>query len=147
MRHEGLSEAYIRHTLAIGRAALNDAYWKGDLAAVPHMDLGNAPEPRERILTPDEARQLFATARHNHEWMYLPFVFGTAARPEAILELTSSLVDCEARLMRLNPPSRAQTKKRRPIILMCGTLLPYLQGPFIRYNGRPLKTIKSSSTA
>ena len=150
MRNEGLSDGTIRRTLAIGRAALNHAYRLGDLAAVPYVDLSHAPEaePRERILTPDEARRLFATARHDHAWMYLLLAFGTAARPEAILELTSSQVDCEARLIRLNRPNRAQTKKRRPTIPMCRTLVPYLHdlpaGPIVRYDGKALKTIKST---
>ncbi len=150
MRHEGLSNGSIRRTLAIGRAALNRAHRLGEFTTVPYVDLSLAPEPepRERILTPDEARRLFAASRHDHERAYLLLAFGTAARPEAILQLTSSQVDCEARLIRLNPPGRAQTKKRRPIIPMCRALLYYLQdlpeGPVVRYNGKALKTIKST---
>ena len=150
MRHEGLSNGSIRRTLAVGRAALNHAHRLGELTAVPYVDLSLAPEPepRERILTPDEARRLFAAARHDHAWMYLLLAFGTAARPEAILQLTRSQVDCEARLIRLNPCGRAQTKKRRPTIPMCRTLLPYLldlpAGPIVSYNDKPLKNIKST---
>ena len=150
MRDEGLSNAYIRRTLAIGRAALNHAHRLGDLSAVPYVDLSLAPEaePRERILTPDEARRLFAAARYEHAWMYLLLAFGTAARPEAILQLTSSQVDCAACLIRLNPPGRAQTKKHRPTIPLCRTLLPYFrdlpEGPVVRYKDKPLKTIKST---
>ncbi len=150
MRREGLSNGSIRRTLAIGRAALNHAHRLGELTTVPYVDLSLVPEPqpRERILTPDEARRLFAAARHDYERMCLLLAFGTAARPEAILQLTSSQVDCEARLIRLNPPGRAQTKKRRPTIPICRTLLPYLRdlpdGPLVRYNDKPLKTIKST---
>lgn len=150
MRDEGLSDGTIRRTLAAGRAALNHAYRLGELATVPYVDLGPIPEPepRERILTPDEARRLFAAAGPDHAWMYLLLAFGTAARPEAILELTNGQVDCEARLIRLKRPGHARTRKRRPTIPMCRTLVPYLQdlpeGPIIRYDGRALKTIRST---
>ncbi|MCH8057883.1 MAG: tyrosine-type recombinase/integrase, partial [Proteobacteria bacterium] len=72
--------------------------------------------------------------------------FGTAARPGAILDLTSFQIDPHERTIKLNPPGRAQTKKRRPTIAMCETLVPFLRslppGPVIRYNGRRLKSIR-----
>ena len=42
------------------------------------------------------------------------------------LEPTRWQVDCDARLIRLNPPSRRQTNKRRPALPICDLLLPYL---------------------
>ena len=139
MRREGLSNGYIRRILASGKAALNRAHREGEIVSTPRIDLALAPEgePRERLMTPDEGRAIFGAARHDHERMYLMLAIGTAARPEAILQLTSFQVDCENRLIRLNPPGRAQNKKLRPTIPMCETLVPYLTGlppgPVVRY--------------
>ena len=150
MRERGMSDGYMRRTLAVGQAALNRAHREGEIAAVPRVDLGLAPEgvPRERILSVEEAARLMASARLDHFRLYLMLAFGTAARPEAILELTTFQVDCDARLIRLNPPGRRQTKKRRPTVPMCETLLPYLRGlppgHVIQYKGRPLGTIRSA---
>lgn len=72
--------------------------------------------------------------------------FAPAARPAAILELTTFLVDCEARLIRLNPAGRAQNKKRRPTLPICDALLPWLRGlpagPVVQYRGKALSRTK-----
>ena len=62
--------------------------------------------------------------------------------PAAILELTTFQVDCDARLIRLNPAGRAQNKKRRPTLPICDALLPWLRGlpagHVVQYRGKPL---------
>ena len=150
LRNKGLSDGYIRRILAVGQTALNRAYREGEISSHPAISLALAPEgePRERLFTLAEARALFEAAREPHQLMYLLLAFGTAARPRAILELTSFQIDCEARLIRLNPPGRRQNKKRRPTVPICNTLLPYLRflpaGPVVRYAGRALGGIKST---
>jgi len=148
MRGKGLSDGYIRRTLAVGQAALNRAHREGELASVPRISLALAPEaePRERLLTLDETRALFAAAVEPHQLMYLMLAFATAARPAAILELTAFQVDCDARLIRLNPAGRAQNKKRRPTLPICDALLPWLRGlaagPVVQYKGRALASVR-----
>ena len=148
MRAEGLSDGYIRRTLAVGQAALNRAHREGELTAVPRVNLALAPEaePRERLLTVAEAAALFDAAVEPHVFLYLLLAFGTAARPEAILELTSFQVDRPARLIHLNPAGRRQTKKRRPTVPICDALLPHLTslstGHVIAYRGRRLASIR-----
>ncbi len=148
MRSEGLSNGYIRRTLAVGQAALHRAHREGEISAVPYIDLRLAPEgePRDRLMTDEEARRLFEAAEQDHVRLYMLLAFGTAARPGAILDLTSFQIDPHERTIKLNPPGRAQTKKRRPTIAMCETLVPYLRslppGPVIRYNGRRIKSIR-----
>jgi integrase len=150
LRVKGLSYGYIRRILAVGQAALKRAYREGEISSHPAILLALAPEgePRERLFTLAEARALFDAAGEPHQLMYLLLAFGTAARPKAILELTSFQIDCEARLIRLNPPGRRQNKKRRPTVPICNTLLPYLRflpaGPVVRYAGRALGGIKST---
>ena len=99
----GLATANIRRILSVGQAALNRAYREGEITAVPQILLSLAPEAeaRERLLTIDEARALFAGANEPHQFLYLMLAFATAARPAAILELTTFQVDSEARLIRL----------------------------------------------
>jgi integrase len=148
LRSRGLSEGYIRRILAVGQAALNRAYREGEITSVPRILLSLAPEgePRERLLTIDEARALFAAATERHQMLYLMLAFATAARPTAILELTAFQVDCDARLIRLNPAGRAQNKKRRPTLPICDALLPWLHGlpagPVVQYRGRALAGTK-----
>src|SRR5262249_41420671 len=102
--------------------------------------------PRERVLTIDEARALFAAARHPHEILYLLLAFGTGARPKALLELTTFQINLANRLIYLNPSGRRQNKKRRPTLPICDTLLPVLQeletGAVIAYAGKPLRSIR-----
>ena len=144
MRGKGLSDGYIRRTLAIGQAALNRAHREGEISTVPRILLNLAPEgePRERLMTEAEVKALFDAATEPHQWIYLMLAVATAARPQAILDLTTFQLDCEARLIRLNPAGRAQNKKRRPTLPICEALLPWLRdlpsGPVVTYKGRKL---------
>jgi len=149
MKDEGLSDAYIRMILAYGKAAINRAVRKGEIRAAPFIDLSLAPdgEPRERILANDEMAALLTAAEEPYLRVYMLLAIGTAARPEAILELTSFQCDINRRLIQLNPRGRKQTKKRRPAIPMCDFLVPVIErappGLLITYNSHPLKSIKS----
>ena len=149
LRGQGLSDGYIRRILANGQAAINRALREGEIMAAPKISLALAPEgePRERLITFAEAAALFKAVTTPHQAMYLLLAFATAARPKAILELSSLQVNCETRLITLNPPGRRQNKKRRPTLPICNTLLPYLRGltpgPVVRYNGRALSGTKS----
>jgi integrase len=148
MRDEGLSEGYIRRTLAIGKAALNRAVREGEIASAPHVALLPEADARDRVLSLAEGAALFRAAAQPHELMYLALAFGTGARPEAILQLTSFQIDVDRRLINLNPPGRRQNKKRRPTIPICDTLLPLLRhlpaGPVVQYQGRALGSIRSA---
>ena len=150
LRAKGLSDGYIRRVLAVGKAALNRAQREGEITSAPVISLSLAPEgePRERILTIEESAALFAAATEPHQTGYLLMAFGTGARPEAILQSTTFLVNFDARLIRLNPPGRRQNKKRRPTLPLCDTLFSYLRtlppGPIVQYRGRPLGGTKST---
>ena len=151
MEDEGLSRGYIRRTMATGQAALNRAYREGEITSVPHVPLPSESEPRERTLTRTEARYLLRAAESAHVRMYLLLAFATAARPEAILELTAFQVDVASRRIRLNPPDRAQTHKRRPTLPMPESLVPFVAdvgpGPLVAYQGRRLKSIRRAFNA
>ena len=138
LRKQGLSDGYIRRTLAVGQSALNRARREGEISSAPAISLSETPEgePREQLLSAEEAAALFNAVTSPHQAMYLLLAFCTAARPAAILELTSFQIDHEARLIKLNPPGRRQNKKRRPTLPICNTLLPYLRSGDLLAAGR-----------
>jgi len=150
LHEKGSSDGYIRRVLAVGKAALNRAQGEGEITSAPMISLALAPEgePRERTLTIEEMASLFDAATEPHQTSYLVMAVGTGARPEAILEATTFLVNFDGRLIRLNPPGRRQNKKRRPTLPVCDTLLCYLRclppGTIVQYRGHPLAGIKST---
>ena len=78
-----------------------------------------------------------------HLRLFLVLLLGTAARPEAVLELTRFQCDLDRGTINLNPPGRLQTKKRRPILPMADFLRPWIEaasaGPLVAYRGRPVR--------
>ena len=62
-----------------------------------------------------------------HVRVFLALAIGTAARPEAILQLNRFQCDLERGTINLNPPGRVQTKKRRPILPMPDWLRPWVE--------------------
>lgn len=144
----GASQGYLRRTLAVGQSALNWAVRFGELSAAPSVPLPAESEPRQLALTQEEVAWLLISAHLPHERAYLTWAFGTGARPEAILDLTTFQCDRRAGAIKLNPPGRPQTKKRRPTIPMAAHLRAELDdlppGHVVTYKGRRLKTIISA---
>ena len=124
---QGKSESYVRRTFDVARAALRRAHRLEEVAAIPPIIKLEKGEPRDRVLTVEEAARLFDAAGTESQWLYLVIAFATAARPTAILELTRGQLDFPNNVIRLNPRGRKQTKKRRPTIPMIPTLKPWLE--------------------
>jgi integrase len=91
-----------------------------------------------RPLDVDEIAAL-VNAAPPHLQDFIFWMVGTGARPDAILELTWDQVDQDNRIIHLNPPSRAQTKKYRPAVSH-----GMLSGPVILYEGRNVAAIRTS---
>jgi len=150
MRAEKLSPSYIRRTLAAGKAALSWAVKEGEITAAPFIQLTEESEARERVMTIEEARHLLRAAAPEplHVRRYLMLAFATAARPAAILELTTWQCSVSDRTIHLNPRGRKQNKKRRPSIPMAETIVPMIEdagpGLLIQWNGQPLQSIRSA---
>ena len=148
----GISEATISRELSVMRAALRRAVRRGVLRFAPHVPEPRQYEPRERWLTPQEARELLAECRSPHLRLFVILALHTAARPSAITELRWSQVDFERRILALNPVGRRQTSKRRPTIRMSETLFEILSDAYevaetdfvIEYHGRPAASVKKS---
>lgn len=147
-RDQGCSDATIRRNLSDLNAALNHARKQNYVMAVPFIQLPPRPPARDRILTMEEMAALFACCETPHVFTFLMVAANTLARPENILDLRSFQIHVGDRLIKLNPPGRAQTKKHRPIVPITNTLLPYvtdLKSEYVvSYKGKEVKSIKTA---
>ena len=143
---QGLSDGYIGRILRVGKAALNRAYKLGEIASVPYVPAGSTGGVRDRVLTIQEAADLFNAVESEHMFMYLMIAFNTLARPEAILELKKFQVNLVDRVIAFNPPGRKQTKKFRPELPITDALFPWLQKAntdvLVNWKGKPIKSIR-----
>jgi integrase len=123
-RNLSVLSAALRHSL--GDRAPKVWSWPGTVAE----KIGAAePEPREWIPSDVQLAAFLdslATDQSEHVLRYCILALNTLARPGAILELTPGQVDHALGLINLNPAGRKQTKKRRPIVRLPGTLKPWL---------------------
>ena len=127
LRALGKSDGYIKRILGVGRAALNRAHKRHELRSVPYIIELEDGEAAERIFSLNESAALFTHCESDHLFMYLMVAFNTAGRPEAIKQLKRFQVDLEHRLIEFNAPGRKQTRKRRPVVPITDTLLPWLE--------------------
>lgn len=152
LRDRGLSQAYIRRTLAAGKAALNWAHKRGEVARVPYVQL--PPEggyTERRVLTAEQMAGLVeASLQEPEDYLttYLLLAIGTAARKGAILDLQRFQCDLDRRVIHLNPPGREQNKKYRPSIPMADFLVPIIESSktehLVAYQGRRMMDIKAA---
>ena len=109
----------IRRELTTLRAALNFAFEEGRLTRVPHVELPEKPDGKDRWLTRSEAAGLLNAARTGYAnvRLYLPLFIAlglyTGARKEAILALRWPQVDLDARRIDFAPVGTRRTSKRK----------------------------------
>lgn len=108
-----LSDGTLIRELGTLRAALAWAVKKKWIAQAPYVERPEAPPPRNRWLTREEADRLLAGARAPHIRLFIALALYTAARAGALLELTWDQVDLEHGLISLG---RGRGKKRRATI-------------------------------
>lgn len=128
----------IRRELIALRACMNWAAHKRqkliNKADVPDFDLPPDGEARDRWLTTDEIERLVTAARAlrvgqkiSRGELFVWLALETAARKQAILDLTWDRVDFETGMIHFNVPGRAITKKRRTSTPISARLLPVLK--------------------
>jgi integrase len=141
---KGYSAGTIKRGMGAAKAAINWAWNNGELERpVPFLKLPEGPG-RERVLTIEELAQLWDADTPKHVRVFLALAIATAARPEALLQLTRFQCDLDRGTINLNPPGRIQTKKRRPILPMPNWLRPWIEasdGPLIAWRGKPVRKI------
>jgi integrase len=157
LRQRGLSDGYISRILSTGRAALNRAHKRGKIAAPPFVqDVATADDragrqPKGRPLTEAEMARLLDAIEPDHLWRFAVIALCTMARPDAILDLTAGQIDAAGGYVRLNPPGRRQTKKRRAIVPLAPTLAAWLATwrpqpgeTLVQHRGLPVASIKTA---
>jgi integrase len=106
-----------------------------ELKDLPVYTLPEESDPRDRWLTTAEIDKLMAAARALHPGAarmsrgerFLRLALETAARKQAILDLTWDRVDFEIGVIDFAVPGRKQTKKRRITVPISATLMPQLK--------------------
>lgn len=136
----------VRRELVALRACLNwCAHPKRKIVApalLPVFDLPASGEARDRWLKDAEISRLLAAAeamrggsRLSRGERFLRIALETAARKEAIMELTWDRVDFETGVIHLNVPGRKATKKRRADVPISAALRPWLERAYAERTG------------
>lgn len=144
-QEHGLKDGTVKKSLDACKAAVNWAWQNGELdRPLPFITVQDHAM-RERVLSIEELAGFFDAATAAHMKMFLLLMIGTVARPGAVLALTREQCNFEHRFINLNPPGREQTDKRRPIVPMAPSLVPFLEnrpaGPLVRYRDQAIKKI------
>ena len=130
-RSEKMSSGSVARDFGVGKAAIAWAYKNQEIKSHPYVMAIASESTRDRTLTIEEsARILNASAASEHTWRYALLAFATAARPGAILGITTSREQIDLDRYRLNllPPGEAQKpKKRKPILPMPTAIIPWLR--------------------
>lgn len=126
LRDKGFADAYIGRIQTVIKAAVNRAYKNGEIASAPPIRVVTGSAERGTIAM-SQVAALFNADPPPHVFMAAMMILNTLSRPGAVLECRPVQADFASRLLDLNPPGRKQTKKRRPIVPITNTLLPWLQ--------------------
>ena len=149
------SISYASRTLSVLRSAFSHGLRNGLLRAAPlfyeprtaaHME----EEPlKGSLLDLDQLARLMDEASELHVLISMVALLNTAARISSLLEARGSQFDLQSGLLRLNPPGRIQTKKRRPVVRIPQTLRPWVAHLssdefLVSYRGKPVDSIKTA---
>ncbi len=142
LREKGYATNTIKRFFGAMKAALRWSWEAGELATVPPIISIPEGAIRERIASIAELAALWDAADLPHVQMFFLLLVGTMGRPKAVLDLTRFACNVDRRLVDMNPPGRDQTKKRRPIVPMVETLVPWIEtvasGPLVHHHGRAI---------
>ena len=141
--------AALRRVVGVGRTAMNRAWKRGEVRQVPFVELPPDGEPFEHVATRAHLVAILNADIPAHVWTYVLIRLCTGCRGDAALELQPFQVDWPTRTIRLNPPGRRQTNKRRPTVPLPHALaahLTTLQGLqfYAGYQGRPTRSLKTT---
>jgi integrase len=142
------SEGYVRRILGVGKAALNRAFKRQEIAEVPWIELPAIGEPYPHTATLDQlAAFLNAIPLTSNLWPYCMIRLNTGCRDDAARGLQPFQVDFVSGIVRLNPPGRVQTKKYRPDVPLTDCLRDQLssvaaKGHYVHWYGKPVKSVR-----
>ncbi len=146
LRARGHKPSSMMRVINVGKAALNRAYKRHELEGVPHLLTVAVTKtaPKGRPLSISELKAIYEEAAP-HVRQFIEWALGTAARPQAVLELTSGQIDWEDGLVDLLPEGREQlARKHRPVVKLPDCLRTRFSGFAISYDGGPVKSVKKA---
>jgi integrase len=152
-RERGAKAGTILREIGVLRAALKWAHARRWIAGVPTIkNPVQAPPPRGRWLTREEAGRLLAGCREPHIRLFVILGLTTAARTGAILALTWAQVDLERAVADYGT---GHGNKRRSLVPLNPDALRALRAArelacsdnVIEFRGRPVETIKNGFQA
>ena len=142
----GLKRSTIQRTINIGKAAISRAFKRGELATMPFIlsvTVKNHP-PMGRPMEVAEIARLYVESAP-HLQTFIRWTLGTAARPQAILDLRSQQVEWAHGVVHLNPEGREQNKKHRPTVKLPRTLAAEVfDGWLVTHRGKRAEDIKTA---
>lgn len=146
LRAEGLSDGYVKRVLAVGKAALNRAWKRGEVQQVPFIHMVADAEPYPHRASNEQLAAFLNAIEPPHLWLYCLIRLNTLCRGDAARELQPFQIDFDAGLVHLNPVGRKQTKKRRPVVPLTDTLRKALQAsvgsPYVNWHGKPVQSVR-----
>jgi integrase len=145
-----VSDGTIHTELGYLRAALGHAFKHGMVEVVPPITLPSKPRPKDRHLTPEEARRLIDACAMPHVRLFVQLALYTAGRPSSILDLTWDRVHFRDGKIQLDNPQRDRTAKGRATVPIAACLveplrqaqLAALTDYVIEWAGKPIRSIK-----
>lgn len=155
INENGIAISTVSRRLSVLRSAGHRAVEESALSAIA---MPTVPEfrkqrhkdaaPRKgKLLTCRELASLYDALEEPHLKVFFAFLFGTAARRGALLDLTREQCDLRYGLLDLNPPDRDQTNKRRPELKLIEPLkawvAPAPPGLLVHWRGEAIKSLKS----
>ncbi len=149
----GVAPNTARRIITIGKAALNWAWKRNEIEALPYIELikRKAAPPKGRPLEIEEVQALLKHAEpHLREFIIM--MIATTARTKAVLEITFDQIDFKNDIIHLNQAERDQTNKFRPTVKLPSSIKPWLlqkkidtQTPnVISYREAPVLSIRSA---
>ena len=146
----GASRSTIHTELGLLRTALLWAAKAKWIAEAPEVERPGRGDPRDRWLTPEEARRLIAAADARHVRLFIQIALMTGARKGAILGLTWDRVSLDMARIDLKEPGRETGRKRRPMVAVSDDLLDALRAAHairtsdyvIEWAGGPVRNVK-----
>lgn len=143
----GASDGTIRTRLLLLRAALNWAVKMRFISEAPYIPAPPPGKARDRHLTRDEFKRLYAAAAEPHVRTFLALGVFSGLRHGAILSLTWD--DIDRQRMMIRPTGGSDNKKRAPVpigpalALALGTAAWLHNGPYVvHWRGKKITSIK-----
>ncbi|MEM9676718.1 MAG: site-specific integrase, partial [Pseudomonadota bacterium] len=149
-KNSGRKDWTIWSEIGLVQQILRWAVHQGVIDQASHIERPPAPEPKDLHLTREQFRTFYAALKDPHQKLFVQLAIATAARKEAILQLTWDRVDFERGHIHLRVPGEAR-RKGRAIVPMTKSLRAALQDArqwslsdhVIEWAGKPVKDVKN----